>query len=583
MKNRAILKLHYKCNNNCIFCHSHPRNSISENIEKHLMKIDRALEIGIDQLLFSGGEPTIYRGLKKILEYIEKKSIIPGFITNGRMFSYEEFTKYVLRHGSNYFYISLHSHDKLIHDRITGCKNSWEQTCQGIKNLLKFSDNIELMVNCVITKLNINHLNEYTLFLSKIGVKKIKFSFPEMKGSTIDNVNQMEMDYNHAGEMISSATSYAEKMGLECYHDGLPFCFINEHNRMKVNNLEKSDIYFMSEVYEDTFFRTDESNRFKVQECVFCSYDDVCTGFYQGYDNVLLNRINTRVPNFFNLSLAAEYKSIKNNCIMNLDPQNRGLPFNSIIFNYNNSFKQFIFQDEYFKIKNFENSLKKCQIYFLNPEVKHTNNYNFSIKDLNQLKLKQKCDKCLEDCPGIYSLDSDSFFSNISALTEMIKNLKGNILDIGFGEIIFSDQLFNNQKIKYVGIEPDKELYSIAAKKFQEEELHNSTIEDFTYKKNFFDFILLQGSFNHINDIRKGLDVIKGLLKDDGKLIIIENEFFGILWDKNIMPDLEKQYEHYRNSSIENAEIILTNSGYSLKKIDVNNEIKNFWVIVCNK
>jgi MoaA/NifB/PqqE/SkfB family radical SAM enzyme len=285
MKTRAIIKLHYDCNNNCIFCHASTNKAVKADLELTRNKLKIARELGIEQIIFSGGEPTIYHGLEVLMQDLAFLSFSSGFISNGRMFFYKEFTEKILSYRTDYFYISLHSTIPETHDRITGIRNSWKQSFGGIKNLIELSKpgSIDLTVNCVLNHYNIDQLDRYILTLHDKGIKKIKFSIPDIKGNCLLNKNLIVTDIKLISDKINSCFELAAKNNIEASYDGLPPCLINKDFRKNINNLLTNNIYYMSEVYEDYFFPVDEGIRWKPSKCQDCAIKDTCPGFYRDY------------------------------------------------------------------------------------------------------------------------------------------------------------------------------------------------------------------------------------------------------------------------------------------------------------
>ncbi|MCP4133203.1 MAG: radical SAM protein [bacterium] len=287
MIRRAIIKLHYACNNNCLFCHACSNKNIPASHESIIKKIEIAKDAGIDQVLLSGGEPTIYPQLKEVLRELRKNALAWGLVTNGRMLAYRNFARYILAMGTDYFYISLHSHTRDIHDAITGVQGAWEQVFAGIETIAELAGTVDFTINCVVTTKNIEHLNEMTGLVQRVwngrDDVKLKFSYPEPKGRVTGNIQSIVPAMEYAGEKISEAMSIAENAGINSYYDGLPYCLINSRFRERVNDLSSNHIYLMSEVDEEIFFETDNGVREKSGECGNCLYNARCPGYYAGY------------------------------------------------------------------------------------------------------------------------------------------------------------------------------------------------------------------------------------------------------------------------------------------------------------
>lgn len=285
MKTRAIIKLHYDCNNNCIFCHASDNKLVRSDHVLLKNKLKLADELGIKQIILSGGEPTIYPGLDDLMHTLECMSFSSGFISNGRMFYYKEFSERILSYQADYFYISLHSHIPEIHDKITGTSNSWKQAFGGIKNIIELSkaDCIDLTVNCVLNRYNIDQLEQFVVYLQGHGIKNIKFSIPDIKGNCLVNKNLILTDLLYVSEKLNSSFETAAANRINVSYDGIPPCYIKKEYRNNINDLATNNILYMSEVYEDRFYPVDQGIRRKPVECVKCILNYSCPGFYSNY------------------------------------------------------------------------------------------------------------------------------------------------------------------------------------------------------------------------------------------------------------------------------------------------------------
>jgi MoaA/NifB/PqqE/SkfB family radical SAM enzyme len=290
MKRRALIKINYNCNNNCIFCHSYDYKKKQKNFSI-LEKIKKSQEIGIKSIVLSGGEPTINKDIFKIIFEIKKRGMQHGFISNGRMFSFKEFLNKSIHFGGEYFYISLHSHKKEAHDLITMSQNSWQQTVQGIKNIINRREKVDLTINCVVIKDNVNNLEIFSKFLIELGVKKIKFSFPIIKGNMKRNVNFLS-NIIYASKKISEAIFFCEERGIIAFYENIPCCFMNKKLRSFSDNLN-SNFSDISECFESDFNEGYNSGKIykKNKICLQCSYESICSGYFFK-DEYIFKKIN---------------------------------------------------------------------------------------------------------------------------------------------------------------------------------------------------------------------------------------------------------------------------------------------------
>lgn len=174
------IKVGYLCNNNCLYC-----SSLNKKIymNKSLKEIkDELLEIksrGNSEIILTGGEPTLRKDIRTILDIITKlgfKSLV--LRTNGRFFkdrsNYDQF--FSPFNLDFYFEIILFSHRPKIHDKITQVSGSFEETLNGIINLLQYKQKVKIIIP--ITKLNYKSVLKTVNYFINIGIYNIQILYP---------------------------------------------------------------------------------------------------------------------------------------------------------------------------------------------------------------------------------------------------------------------------------------------------------------------------------------------------------------------------------------------------------------------
>ena len=170
---RADLAITYACNNRCVHCYSSsPEHEKTELPSKFWFKIlEKLYKIGVPNVLFTGGEPTIRDDLPDMIMKAEELGLVTGLVTNGRRLSDRSFLDRLVKAGLDYVQVTLESNRPDVHDRITGVKGSWGETVKGIKNILDAG--VYLDVNTTLNKHNVDHVEEYVDFLHKLGVENV--------------------------------------------------------------------------------------------------------------------------------------------------------------------------------------------------------------------------------------------------------------------------------------------------------------------------------------------------------------------------------------------------------------------------
>lgn len=275
---KAIIKTGYTCNNNCLFCHAIPKRKHGDlNLAGIKNKILLCKKMGVKMVLLSGGEPTIRNDLFLIVKFISENNLRFGIITNGRMLGYPNFLEKLIDNSLQYAYISIHGSNATIHDSITKTE-SFNQTLNGIRGL-SGRGGIEVIVNYVVIKQNLEDLKNIADILKEFNINKLKFSFVEP--ITLSNPDDIP-NIKTAADHIKDAMKYAISQNLNTGFDGIPLCLMKGYEGL-LDNLQTNNIRLMSESYEDKFYRTDQGNKTKVKGCKKCSLFNDCEGIYKTY------------------------------------------------------------------------------------------------------------------------------------------------------------------------------------------------------------------------------------------------------------------------------------------------------------
>lgn len=169
---RCELLLTDKCNFKCPYCRgmrSDLKGSLS--FEQAQEVVDIWASMGLRNVRFSGGEPTLWPDLLKLIEFAKNKSIKRIAISTNGSRDYS-FYKDLLDTGVNDFSISLDaccsSFGKIMNG---GIENVWNKT---ISNIEKLSSLTYVTVGMVFNELNVSESFESIMFADSLGVSDIR-------------------------------------------------------------------------------------------------------------------------------------------------------------------------------------------------------------------------------------------------------------------------------------------------------------------------------------------------------------------------------------------------------------------------
>ncbi len=163
------LELNYKCNQNCKHCFN-PKNmdKYSINFDQAKKIIDEAYDIGIYEIILTGGESTINKDFLKIAKYIREKHMPVAILSNGqKLYDDENLFNELINIYPKFIKLSLYSMDSNEHDYITGIKGSHYKTLNLIKKLK--NHNIKVKIDCPQFSYNVNSYKNVKQFADEIG------------------------------------------------------------------------------------------------------------------------------------------------------------------------------------------------------------------------------------------------------------------------------------------------------------------------------------------------------------------------------------------------------------------------------
>ncbi len=169
---RLDLALTYRCNDNCAHCYNaRPRHYPELETAAWVSIIDRARQVGIPHLCFTGGEATLRPDLPDLVAHAQAQGLVTGLLTNGRRLSDARFVQALTDAGLDHVQITLESHDEAIHDRMVGARGAWKETVAGLRNSL--AGGLYVMTNTTLLAENATGLDATLDFLAGLQVPTV--------------------------------------------------------------------------------------------------------------------------------------------------------------------------------------------------------------------------------------------------------------------------------------------------------------------------------------------------------------------------------------------------------------------------
>jgi len=165
------LELTDQCNLGCFFCFSsrnissqqYPTLSSEERYENLVQILHFLKEAGVLEVRFFGGEFSLVRNWRQLMEYAHKLGFFISFVSNGTLFHNEDVALFK-QVGITECSISLHG-KRDVHDQVTKRPGSFDKAVGFIKALQR--EHIDVAVPFTPTPVNLPFFEEFVVLMSR--------------------------------------------------------------------------------------------------------------------------------------------------------------------------------------------------------------------------------------------------------------------------------------------------------------------------------------------------------------------------------------------------------------------------------
>lgn len=307
-RERVHIAIGAVCNNNCIFCMEEDREG--RYVNNSAMTPERVRWVleshrGSEEVCFTSGEPTTRPELPDFVSWAKELGYSRiSMMTNGRRLGHAPYARALVKRGLNRVYISIHGHEKALHEGLTRTPESFEQTVAGLRAAAALAAHgVELHTSTVVTHRNLPHLEAIYRFLRGLGVHQVVFNVMQANGRAHTFFEQLFPRYSEiAAEFRRALDALGEPRAMAFLVD-IPLCTtegVPDFNRGYVEKYRHFDLDSRVELplaeREErrasgkgkgltlvTRADLDGAERAKRPECASCRYDSVCEGVWKNY------------------------------------------------------------------------------------------------------------------------------------------------------------------------------------------------------------------------------------------------------------------------------------------------------------
>ncbi len=220
---RMDLSLTYQCNNRCPQCYLKENTDTKGTLTTQQWRtvIDTLWEVGIPQVVFTGGECMLRKDLVELVEY--SKQFTTGIITNGTMISLELARSLCAAH-LDWIQITLEAASETIHDEIQGRKGAWKETITGIKNAV--AAGLSVSINATLSRKNAQQLTPLIDLAKTLNVQYVSTNAIINAGRGITEKEAAGLKEPELRKILETACTYAATRNIS-FNWFLPTCYKN--------------------------------------------------------------------------------------------------------------------------------------------------------------------------------------------------------------------------------------------------------------------------------------------------------------------------------------------------------------------
>jgi MoaA/NifB/PqqE/SkfB family radical SAM enzyme len=251
----ALFRFGEQCNNHCPMCSNTGEPALFFHSTEELLRRAAFLHSrGFRRVVVTGGEATIHPGFWTIVERLAADDMIWDVNTHGRSFSMPGFAERAVATGLRRAIVSLHSFDAATDAVIFGADEAaHHETVAGVARLVEAR--VGVMLNCVLTRLNLDQLDDYLREGARRYGRRIafKFVFP----STIGKGGRwpgIALRYDDVREPVRRLRALAAQMDVRLFLESFPNCVTQDPDSLNLGRSGFGETHYLDDATGDRIY-----------------------------------------------------------------------------------------------------------------------------------------------------------------------------------------------------------------------------------------------------------------------------------------------------------------------------------------
>ena len=282
MANLGYIQVVRHCNHFCGFC-SNPTTPYTHDLASMQPLVDDLVRRGYFGVILTGGEPTLHPELPAIARYARDAGLHVRLITNGSRLADPAFARELAQAGVQLAHVSIYSVVPEVEARLRGVPDTLDAAFAALDSA--DAAGIEVNVNCVINRLNADHLDRNVRYLTAHHPQVRHFVWNNLDPSMgRAEVNQAQFTPRLADFELSleRAMKWLHQGGRTFRVEKVPLCYMGSFpwastETRKIVKSEERIVHFLDD--KQTVRQTAWDHVY-AEACAACSLREICGGLF---------------------------------------------------------------------------------------------------------------------------------------------------------------------------------------------------------------------------------------------------------------------------------------------------------------